>query len=88
MKLQFNFKNKEASLEADVEKLIDKKMEYKQQNGIYKEPRKTRYQIRQEEKRKRLELEHKQNMQMLIGLGIFIIIMIIIFIVMSYLGIE
>lgn len=48
MKLKFNFKNKEASLEADVEKLVEKGMDQKA-NGPVK---KTRYQIKQEEKRK------------------------------------
>ena len=74
MKLKFSLKNKEASLEADVEKLVEKGMDQKAKNP----PKKTRYQIKQEEKRKNADLKHKQNMQMLfIGLGVFAILMAI-----------
>lgn len=74
MKLSFSLKSKEAKLEADVEKLIEKGMDQKAKNP----PRKTRYQIKQEEKRRNAELKHKQNMQMLfIGLGVFAILMAI-----------
>ena len=59
MKLKFSLKSKEASLEADVEKLIEKGMDQRAKNPH----RKTRYQIKQEEKRKMKELEHKQNLQ-------------------------
>ena len=77
MKLKFSLKNKEASLEADVEKLVEKGMEQKAKNP----PKKTRYQIKQEEKRKNEELKHKQNMQMLfIGLGVFAVLMAIVLI--------
>lgn len=58
MKLKFNFKSKEASLEADVEGLVNKGMERWDNRN-----RKTRYQIKQEEKRKKEELKHKQQMQ-------------------------
>ena len=75
MKLNFSLENKEASLEADVEKLIEKGMDQR----VGKPERKTRYQIRQEEKRKRLELIHKQKMKMIfIGIGLFLMIMMII----------
>lgn len=74
MKLSFSLKSKEAKLEADVEKLIEKGMDQKAKNP----PRKTRYQIKQEEKRRNAELKHKQNMQILfIGLGVFAILMAI-----------
>ena len=45
MKLAFNFKKKEASLQADVEGMIERGLERKEKNP----KRKTRYQIRQEE---------------------------------------
>lgn len=67
MKLSFSLKKQEANLEADIEKLIEKGMDQKEKNPN----RKTRYQIRQEEKRKNAELKHKQEMQkMLIGVGL------------------
>ena len=50
MKLKFSLKNKEAYLEADIEKLVEKGMDNKAKNP----EKKTRYQIRQEEKRKTL----------------------------------
>lgn len=77
MKFSFSLKNKEASLEADVEKLIEKNMD----NKFNSPAKKTRYQIKQEEKRKNAELKHKQQMQaiyMLIGICIFCFLMIII----------
>jgi hypothetical protein len=68
MKLKFSLKDKEASLDADVEGLIEKKMSYKDKHS----DKKTRYQIKQEEKRKTEELKHKQQMQwMFIMLGLF-----------------
>ena len=74
MKLKFSLKTKEASLEADVERLVEKGMDQKLKNP----PRKTRYQIKQEEKRKNEELKHKQNLQMLfIGIGVFAVLMAI-----------
>ena len=48
MKFNFSLKNKEVNLEADVERLVEKKLDYKAANP----DKKTRYQIRQEEKRK------------------------------------
>lgn len=68
MKISFSLKNKEAKLEADVEKLIEKGMSQKEKLP----PKKTRFQIKQEEKRKNAELKHKQDMQIaFIGIGIF-----------------
>lgn len=57
MKLKLSLKNKEASLEADVERLVEKGMDQK----VSSPPKKTRYQIKQEEKRKNKELEFKQK---------------------------
>ena len=57
MKLKFSLKTKEASLEADVERLVEKGMDQKAKNPL----RKTRYQIKQEEKRKNEELKHKDR---------------------------
>ena len=62
MKLSFNFKKQEANFEADVEKLIEKGMDQRERNP----ERKTRYQIKQEEKRKNAELKHKQEMHRVI----------------------
>lgn len=74
MKLSFSLAKKEASLEADVEGLVEKGFEHKSQNPN----KKTRYQIRQEEKRKNKELEQKQFIQgMLMMLGILVVILII-----------
>ena len=74
MKLSFSLKNKEASLEADVEKLVEKGMDQRA-----KDPnRKTRYQIRQEEKRKNKELEQKRFlMGMLLMVGLIVVILIV-----------
>ena len=74
MKLSFSFKKQEANFEADVEKLIEKGMDQREKNL----DRKTRYQIRQEEKRKNAELKHKQEMQrMIIGISILGGVMVI-----------
>ena len=74
MKLKFSLKTKEAKLEADVERLVEKGMDQKAKNP----PRKTRYQIKQEEKRKNAELKHKQEMQrMIIGISILGGVMVI-----------
>lgn len=83
MKLNFSLKNKEASLEADVEKLVEKGMDQR----AVKPEWKTRYQIKQEEKRKNEELKQKhfiQGMLMMLGL---VVIMEIVGIVASVLGI-
>lgn len=77
MKLAFNFKKKEASLQADVEGMIERGLERKEKNP----KRKNRYQIRQEEKRRNMELKRelgrKQMMQgilMMAGVVVFILI--------------
>lgn len=73
MKLRFSLKNKEASFEADVEGLVEKQLEHKGKNPI----KKTRYQIKQEEKRKNEELKQKQFIQgvlMMMGLIVFILV--------------
>ena len=87
MKLAFNFKKKEASLQADVEGMIERGLERKEKNPNHK----TRYQIRQEEKRKNLELKHeleqkqfKQGMLMMFGV---IVIALIIGIIGTVFGI-
>ena len=67
MKLKFSLKKQEASLEADVEKMVEKGMDLKASQP----DKKTRYQIRQEEKRKNAELKHKHDMMYLfIGIGV------------------
>lgn len=82
MKLKFNIKNKEASLEADVEGLIEKGMERRDNPN-----KKTRYQIKQEEKRKNEELKHKQNMQQIyLMIGILVVLFIIIFVMAALEG--
>lgn len=74
MKLSFSLAKKEASLEADVEGLVEKGLEHKSQSPN----KKTRYQIRQEEKRKNKELEQKQFIQgILMMLGVLVVILII-----------
>ena len=72
MRFAFSLKEKELSVEADVEGIVDKELERRDK----KPPRKTRYQIKQEEKRKNEELKHKQQMQnifLMIGLLVVII---------------
>lgn len=83
MKLSFSLKNKEASLEADVEGIVEKSLEQKAKNPAPK----TRYQIKQEEKRKNKILKHKQQLQyMYIMLGIAGVCLVVA-IVASILGI-
>ena len=55
MKLHLNLKNKEASFDADIEGVVEKKLEYDSKNHN----KKTRYQIKQEEKRKNAEIKVK-----------------------------
>ena len=82
MKLKFNLTSKEASLEADVEGLVEKGMERRDNPN-----RKTRYQIKQEEKRKNEELKQKQQMQMIyIMLGVLAVLFIIIFVMAALEG--
>ena len=59
MKLSFNLKKQEANFEADVEGLVEKSIE----NNQKKPPKKSRYQIKQEEMRKNEELKHEQEME-------------------------
>ncbi len=79
MKLNFSLKNKEINLDADVKGIVEKSLEYKSKRPE-KPAKKTRYQIRQEEKRKNETQKHKQLMQyfyLLLGIvGICIIIAI------------
>ena len=83
MKLKFSLKNKEASFEADIEGLVEKKLDYNATVPI----KKTKYQIKQEEKRKNEAEKHKRQMQYLyIGLGM-LIFLIVVAIVSSILGI-
>ena len=71
MKFKFSLKDKEVNMEADVEKMVEKSLEYK----AARPDRKTRYQIRQEEKRKNAELKYKQDMTMILILfGVFFIV--------------
>lgn len=74
MRLKISLKNKEASIEGDVEGLIEKGIQHRDK----KEPKKTKYQIRQEEKRKNKELEQKHFMQKIfLMVGIILLILII-----------
>lgn len=73
MEFRFSLKDKEASVEADVERLIEKRLDFKEKNP----ERKTRYQIKQEEKRKNEELKQKQLIQgvcLLAGVVIFVLV--------------
>ena len=85
MKLKFSLKNKEASLEADIEKLVEKGMD----NKAVRPEKKTRYQIKQEEKRKTLllkaEEERKKKQaeqkQMIVGLCMMMAVLVFILII-------
>ena len=57
MKLKFSLKNKEISADADIKGVVEKVLDHKAK----KPPKKTRYQIKQEEKRKNKELEQKRR---------------------------
>ena len=71
MKFKLSLKDKEVSMEADVEKLVEKGMDHKADRPN----KRTRYQIKQEEKRKNEELKHKQQLTYLfIGIGLFVAI--------------
>lgn len=74
MKLAFNFKKKEASLQADVEGMIERSLERKEKNPNHK----TRYQIRQEEKRKNLELKRELERKQLIQ-GVLLMAGVVVF---------
>ena len=70
MKLNLNLREKAINVEADVEGLVKAAMEHRQSKPEHK----TRYQIKQEEKRKQQELEHQHQMQSLyILLGLIVI---------------
>lgn len=56
MILKVNLKEKEASIDADVEKLVEKRMEIADNHP----ERKSRYQIKQEERRKNEELRQRR----------------------------
>lgn len=56
MKIKLSLKDKEASIDADVEKLVERHMDLVEKNPN----KKTRYQIRQEEKRKSEELKQRK----------------------------
>ena len=74
MKFKFSLKDKEVSMEADVGKLVEKGMDQEEARP----DRKTRYQIKQKEKRKNAELKHKQKMQEIhICIGILAVIIVI-----------
>lgn len=74
MKFAFSLQKKEVNIEADVEKIVDKELERRDKRP----PRKTRYQIRQEEKRRNAELKHKQQMQSaLIGFGLLLFVVVV-----------
>lgn len=74
MKFEFNLKEKKASFEADVEGLVQKNLDHKANNP----DRKTRYQIKQEEKRKSAEQKQKQLIQgVLLLLGISVLFALI-----------
>ena len=77
MKLNISFLKKEANIEADVERLVEKKMDIDSKNP----DKKTRYQIRQEEKRKNKEQQFRQSMigvAILFGMCIFLVLAMII----------
>ena len=73
MKLNVSFAKKEANIEADVERLVEKKIDLKAKNP----DKKTRYQIRQEEKRLNKEQKFRQSMIMIGAYAIFMILLII-----------
>lgn len=74
MKIKFSLMKKEASLEADVEGIVKQNMANKSKQP----PKKTRYQIRQEEKRKNGELKQKHFLQ---GMSILLGLLVVCFIV-------
>jgi len=83
MKFKLNLKNKEVSLEANVEGIVEKSIEQNNQKPV----KKTAYQIRQEEKRKNDEMKHKQQIQMLFVLLGIVILFTIVGITASVLGV-
>ena len=83
MKFNFSLRNQEAILEADIEKLVEKQLDY----NARRPQKKTRYQIKQEEKRKNEEQKHKQDMQEMFLLFGFMGVMILVAIIASFFGI-
>lgn len=83
MKFTFSLKKREASVEADIEGIVEKSLDYKAKNPI----KQTKYQIKQEEKRKAEELKHKHQLQYLYILLGMIVLFAIIGFVASLLGI-
>lgn len=57
MKLSFRLKNKEANIDMDVERIIEKGMNQHAEKGLYN------FKEKQSEKRKLLDLKHKQKME-------------------------
>ena len=84
MKLKFSLNNKEASVDADVEGVVEKVLE----NKATQPPKKTRYQIKQEEKRKNKELEQKHFIQGIIMMGCVLVFILAICFIGSMLGWE
>lgn len=84
MKFKFSLKNKEASLDADIEGIVDKSLDYKSKHP----KKKTRYQIKQEEIRKNKELEQKHFIQGTLIMFSLIAFLLIIVVIASLLGVE
>ena len=84
--MKFNFKwfNKEISADADIEGVVEKVLDH----NAKKPPKKTRYQIKQEEKRKNKELEQKYLIQGIILMGCIVLFILIVCFVASMLGLE
>ncbi len=84
MKLKFSLKNKEASVDADVKGVVEKALDYLGKQP----PKKTRYQIKQEEKRKNEELKQKHFIQGMIMMGCLLLFILAICFIGSLLGWE
>lgn len=70
-------------MEADVEGLVKPCIEAKLENPT----KKTRYQIKQEEKRKNAELKHKQEMQKtFFAMGFLVVMMVFLFVMIMLEG--
>ena len=74
MKLKFSLKNKEIGFDADIEGIVEKSLNYKKDRHI----KKTRYQIKQEEKRKNREQKFEQDRRLLIAMGVALIVIFLI----------
>lgn len=83
MKFNLNLKEKAINIEADIEGLVKAEMDHRKSQPEHK----TRYQIKQEEKRKQLELEHKQFLHYIYLLLGLIAVIAVIGILASILGI-